>query len=369
MAREREWRRADRLVLFLAFVLGLPSIAFASLAVATSSRDAVLFAREAFGPLLIASAAIPILWLVSWAARSMASSALIARVAGGLSLTAAVAVILVGSTIAAWYWSPSAWIETREVRSALLSPWVVPMLVIRSAAAIALGAAGVWAWAAPWLQPGAARRTAAASAAAMVVTGVCLAAVCFAFSAGFFYDPWTGVPALIGPHGGRVRRLVFVALAASVFAAAIASWAARAALHHRFAPAGAAALCVIALFCFEQARATSIRPWALPGILYANGTTVERAQLQRRSARLDASSGASRDAVGEAMFRVQCSTCHDAGRSRARSADRGFPETRTLLERLREADQLGSPWRGVMPPVVGSDDEIDSLARWICGRP
>jgi hypothetical protein len=40
-----------------------------------------------------------------------------------------------------------------------------------------------------------------------------------------------------------------------------------------------------------------------------------------------------------------------------------------MLQQLGEADQYGSPYRGIMPPLVGSERELDALARWICGRP
>ena len=40
-------------------------------------------------------------------------------------------------------------------------------------------------------------------------------------------------------------------------------------------------------------------------------------------------------------------------------------ELRKRLEALREADRLGHPDRDVMPPLIGSDREIDALTAWI----
>ena len=139
MADTTEWRRADRRLLFVALALGLPASAFALLALASSSRDSLVAVREAFGPVLIASAFLPVLWLAAWTARAFARSELIARIAGWTSVVLALLAVAVGSAVAAWCWSPSSWIETRALRSALLSPWIAPMLVARGAAAIAIG--------------------------------------------------------------------------------------------------------------------------------------------------------------------------------------------------------------------------------------
>ncbi|GEM_PF-737682 len=105
-------------------------------------------------------------------------------------------------------------------------------------------------------------------------------------------------------------------------------------------------------------------PWALRPQTYINGMQVMTARTQRRSPALptDAPKRA------EQVFDRQCASCHakQGPFSLRKTARRPKPESlRQRLETLREADRPWNPYHRVMPPLVGSDEEVNALGAWI----
>ncbi len=356
-------RHAARTLLVFALALALPSVAAAALALASSSRDTVRLLREALGPASFALAASPAAWLVAWAIHVGARSAAVARAAGYAAAAVAALGVFLGATVAALLWNPARWIESHAIRDAMLSGWVIPVLVARVAAALTMGGAAVWAWMATGRESAGPRRVVIGAVASAIVTAAAMVTLWGGVASRAARDAWLEVPTGLGVHAEQAGRLTFVAALLATLTALL-MLAARRRPVERLAPAGALALCCAALFCFERARHAAVLPWSVPGIVFANGTQAERVRLARRSARLELASGVPDNAVGGAMFSAQCRSCHTPVELRAKLGDRGFPATRAFLEGLREADQVGSAWRGVMPPLVGSDPEVESLARW-----
>lgn len=356
-------RQAARTLLVFALALALPVVAAAALALVSSSRETVRMVREALGPADFALAASPAAWFVAWAIHVGARSASIGRAAGHAAAAVAALGVFLGAAVAALLWNPARWIESRALRDVMLSGWVIPILVARVATALTMGGASAWAWMAPGLDGAGSRRIVVGTVASAIVSAAAMATTWGGAVSRAASDAWLEVPTRLGVHAEQAGRLTFVAALLAALAALLLL-AARRHPVERLAPAGALALCCAALFCLERARHAAVLPWSVPGVVFANGTQMERVRLARRSARLETASGVSDDAIGAAMFSVQCRACHAPIELRAKLGDRGFPATRAFLEGLREADQVGSAWRGVMPPLVGSDREVESLSRW-----
>lgn len=106
-------------------------------------------------------------------------------------------------------------------------------------------------------------------------------------------------------------------------------------------------------------------PWNVRGWRYKNGVEITSARVDRRSPTLPAVQPSQ---LGARVFGLQCATCHaQAGPlatwRRRLGCDR--EKIRQRLEALREADRVGHPDRERMPPLVGSDGEVDALAAWV----
>ncbi len=356
-------RHAARTLLVFALTLALPVVAAAALALASSSRETVRVVREALGPAGVALAASPAVWLVAWTVQVSSRSTAIARTAGYTAAAVAALGVFLGAAVAALLWNPAQWIESHAVRDVMLSGWVIPVLAVRVATALTIGGAAAWAWMAPRIDGAGSRRIVIGTVVSAIVLAAAMVVLWIGASSHFARNAWLEVPTRLGAHAEQAGRLTFVAALLATLTA-LTLVAARRHPVERLAPVGALALCCAALLCFERARHAAVLPWSVPGVVFANGTQAERVRLARRSARLETPSGVADDTVGGAMFSVQCRACHAPVELRAKLGDRGFPATRAFLEGLREADQVGNVWRGVMPPLVGNDREVESLARW-----
>jgi cytochrome c553 len=169
-----------------------------------------------------------------------------------------------------------------------------------------------------------------------------------------------------GAHSWPVR-LAVVAACAWASTGWLTALAARQRLHLR--PYGAvAALGVMACVTANASWLAHLGPWALRGQVYANGLHVSDVTAHRRSPFLVA--GQTETAGHEVavhMARSQCAPCHGSapGDLTARLSKRNQAEARELLETLREADRFGNPFLQRMPPLLGSDEEVDALAAWL----
>jgi mono/diheme cytochrome c family protein len=110
-------------------------------------------------------------------------------------------------------------------------------------------------------------------------------------------------------------------------------------------------------------------PWAVRGWLYENGTDQDAVRVERRSPLRPRADGRP---LGARLFDRQCATCHARQGPLADWYPRLSSSTETIRERLeeiREADRPGHRYRDVMPPLIGSDEEVDALSEWVRGGP
>jgi hypothetical protein len=122
----------------------------------------------------------------------------------------------------------------------------------------------------------------------------------------------------------------------------------------------------------EYAREMLRKPFVIGQHMYSNGVRVSYVDRLNHDGYLTHSAwvdtnGTSRFAVGEAMFRGQCMSCHTQDGYRS--------ITRMLQERDRAAignvltilhnHAPDSPYRAFMPPLVGTPDEISALGDFL----
>jgi mono/diheme cytochrome c family protein len=129
----------------------------------------------------------------------------------------------------------------------------------------------------------------------------------------------------------------------------------------------------------ESLREFLRKPFIVNGYLYSNGTRVKEVSKRNAEGYLAHSpwiqhTGPVYDAaalpaheVGERMFQAQCMACHtvDGYRSmRKLLAGRDAKSIGNILQTLHE-NKPDSPYRRFMPPLVGSDREIEALKLYL----
>jgi hypothetical protein len=368
-------QRARRGLFVLSTGLGVPVLGAWWFAFTTQNEPQAMWLNSAFGAIILVLVATPVLFVVCGAGWLFDPSMRTSRVLEMIAVGLAVAGIGLGGAIAAWIFHPGAWLEARSLRTILLSPATLLGSLARVSMAASMGGLAVMATAVR-ARTSNSREQLDSLGSYVLIAGLCAAGTTIGvwlwIGLGTATDPLLAVPSMSGVHGGRASRMATVAVMAILLWVTILAMHARA----RFAtltPAGLAALisiCVLSIAAWEDARRSTLLPWSVPGLLYANGTSIEQVRTARRSPYFNVDLQHSREWTGSRMFELQCRSCHDASDPFRRSLrDRGFPHTRALLERLRDADQWGSDYRNVMPPLVGSDAEVDSLSRWLCGQP
>lgn len=129
----------------------------------------------------------------------------------------------------------------------------------------------------------------------------------------------------------------------------------------------------------EQAREMLRKPYVVGDFMYSNGirkTEIEKFNTEgylTHTTWLNNSTGSASSAEtetlkkGEMMFRAQCGACHTQDGYRAM---KGFLKGRdeksieNILITLHE-NKEDSPYRKYMPPLVGNDDEIKALVKYL----
>ncbi|WCJ59917.1 cytochrome ubiquinol oxidase subunit I [Fontisphaera persica] len=122
----------------------------------------------------------------------------------------------------------------------------------------------------------------------------------------------------------------------------------------------------------EYTRETLRKPYVVGQHMYSNGVRVKWVEKYNKEGYLKHSPWVRQDpslppamAVGEAMFRGQCMSCHtrDAYRSMERLlAGRNRESIGNVLKILHEN---GEPYRRYMPPLVGTAEEIKALGDYL----
>ena len=273
--------------------------------------------------------------------------------------------------------TPGRWLETGNFWDGFFNPGYLPALVGRSAAAAAL--AGLWGlftalriesqplrervvrFAAWWLVPAAAVLPLSTiwylqvipDTARMLVLGGA-AAVTLMFAISLVISVIIFAVAVLGPL--RNPSTASTALAAVLLAAGL-----------------------LATGGTEWVREGIRKPYTIHGYLYSNGVFVWQEQELAQKGLLAAARFASPDlklaaattadgerndtelALGQELFRLQCSSCHVlGGYNDIRPLVKGWSEAYLDLQ-LTHLDML----KAYMPPFLGTPEERRALARWL----
>ncbi len=119
----------------------------------------------------------------------------------------------------------------------------------------------------------------------------------------------------------------------------------------------------------EWSREMLRKPYVIYNYMYSNG--LRKSQLERFSKDGFAAhakwlpEGAS---VGEAMFKQQCMSCHSIGGYRdirKLLAGRDKEAIKNFLHLIREIDPQKNPYTHIMPPVLGTDEELEDLSNYL----
>jgi cytochrome c553 len=118
---------------------------------------------------------------------------------------------------------------------------------------------------------------------------------------------------------------------------------------------------------YERVREGARKPYVIYGYMYSNGVLVDEVDRLNREGILSKARwaavgvAAGPTALGEQVFRAQCQMCH--------SLD-GYLAIRPLVagqdtEGLTAFLEVLRPGRPGMPPIVGTDAEIEGLAAYL----
>lgn len=119
----------------------------------------------------------------------------------------------------------------------------------------------------------------------------------------------------------------------------------------------------------EWTREVLRKPYVLGDVMYSNGilaANVRDAEAAGRPVVEKIHWRRSWESDGEMMFRTQCRSCHTLGGYRPLRvflAGRDENSILSLLKIMRPGDK--NPYKNIMPPTVGTDTELASLAHYL----
>jgi cytochrome c553 len=284
---------------------------------------------------------------------------------GWIYFVAAYLSLVIINGIVTFMLTPGRWIETRAFWDGFFNPTYWPSLVLRTG--IALMLAGAYGWLVATRLPGNGERAALVRyLAAWGIAGVAVAGGGVA---------WWGanIPAdaraLIFPADGLLRTTHLLGLIALGLLAVLLVVVGFLAPRTFGVAAGILAIVLTGTYfgAYERVREGSRKPFIIHGYMYSNGVRVDEVDRLNREGILTktrwAGAGlpAGPNVKGQQVFRAQCQMCH--------SLD-GYLAIRPLvagqdaegLSAFLEALRAGRPG---MPPIVGTDEEIESLAEYL----
>jgi hypothetical protein len=126
----------------------------------------------------------------------------------------------------------------------------------------------------------------------------------------------------------------------------------------------------------EWTRELLRKPYVVYGYLYSNSLLKDQVPLVNTQGYFQTAKWAAPSLrianspyeKGRMMFRFQCMSCHTTQGYRGMNrllGERKLPEIQSLLSILRETDPQKNPYSGIMPPLVGHDDEVKDLAVYL----
>jgi cytochrome d ubiquinol oxidase subunit I len=284
---------------------------------------------------------------------------------GWIYFVAAYLSLVVINGMVAFMLTPGRWLETRAFWDGFFNPTYWASLVLRTGIALLL--AGAYGWLVAARLPRTATRDGLVSYLAVWgVGGIALALPAAAWWAARIPAE---AQALVFGTGALLRPTSLVGLAALGLLAALLALVGF--LWPRGFGAAAAVLALLlagtAFGSYERVREGVRKPYVIHGYMYSNGVRVAEAERlnregilgQARWATVGVAPGAT--AMGEAIFRAQCQACHSL---------RGYLAIRPLVEgqdaegltAFLEALRAGRPG---MPPILGTEEEIQNLAAYL----
>jgi cytochrome d ubiquinol oxidase subunit I len=283
--------------------------------------------------------------------------------------------------------TPGRWAETHSFWNGIFNPSYLPGLLLRTGICIFLAGA--------YLSLAALRESDARARVPMMrllavfqVFGILLAYGGYRWWEHVLPEPvraiFLGSNALL-PALASTRHLVLWALLVYLLFALFALAAPR---FHRWPTAVAAMLAAFVFFGgYERLREGSRKPFVIRDFMFSNGVLVsEIGDLNQRGilskARWSAHEESGPEGEGRAVFRAECASCHtlDGYLSIRKLVGPVDPDMLNgILATLREegkeysaadyvhqghiaTDKLDYP---LMPPLVGTDEEVDALARYL----
>ncbi|MBM3262645.1 MAG: cytochrome ubiquinol oxidase subunit I [candidate division Zixibacteria bacterium] len=117
----------------------------------------------------------------------------------------------------------------------------------------------------------------------------------------------------------------------------------------------------------EWSREVLRKPYAIRGFMFSNGLLAQEADEKLKQPFFEHARWARLHGdVGSAMFKTQCSSCHTLNGYRALTGylkGRDQESIYNFLTILQKGEE--NPYRFIMPPVLGSDDDLKALASFL----
>ena len=273
--------------------------------------------------------------------------------------------------------TPGRWLMSQTLADGFFNPTMIPSLVLRTAAAIALAGlyalltasrAGAWRRA-PFTAMGddRLRQQVTRYAARWLLAGVAVLPF-----AGAWYVSRMPDGARLLPVGGAPAVTIFAALSVALsLLIVVITWAGPYRRPHLANALVASVLVVLGLGVTgvtEWVREAVRKPYVIYGYMYSNGIPqADRALVADRGILQAAKWVDARAVAGNPMeaaaevFRIECRSCHTIdGYNAVRPLLNGWSEPFIdyQLQRLHEL-------KGYMPPFVGTDAERRTLASWL----
>jgi cytochrome c553 len=284
---------------------------------------------------------------------------------GWIYFVAAYLSLVVINGIVTFMLTPGRWLETRAFWDGFFNPTYWPSLVLRTG--IALMLAGAYGWLVATRLPEQDGR--AGLVRYLSVWGIAGVAVALLGSAWWAQSLPAEAGALVLPADGLLRPTYLVGLVALALLTVLLVGVGFLAPRAFGVAAGILAIVLTGTYfgAYERVREGARKPYVIHGYMYSNGVRLDEVDRLNRDGILSkarwagAGVAAGRMAVGRQVFRAQCQMCH--------SLD-GYLAIRPLvagqdaegLTAFLEALRGGRPG---MPPIVGTEKEIEGLAAYL----
>jgi cytochrome c553 len=284
---------------------------------------------------------------------------------GWIYFVAAYLSLVIINGIVTFMLTPGRWLETRAFWDGFFNPTYWPSLFLRTG--IALMLAGAYGWLVATRLPRDSERAALVRYLALWgVAGVSVAGASFAWWA-------ANVPAdahaLIFPPDGLLRTTYLLGVVALGLLAVLLISVGFLAPRFFGVTAGILAIVLTGTYfgAYERVREGSRKPYIIHGYMFSNGVRVDEVDRLNREGILTKARwagvglSAAPTSLGQQVFRAQCQMCH--------SLD-GYLAIRPLVAG-QDAEGLTAflgalrGGRPGMPPIVGTEKEIEGLAKYL----